>query len=110
LMWPEREEPRRYDWQAGTLIVPPNAWYHQHFNSGAAPARYLAFKHASPRNAQGVPTSWISTRLGGTQIDYADESPAIRRMFAETLACHGLKSGMDDVYAAELPNLPPKAA
>jgi hypothetical protein len=31
-------------------------------------------------------------------------------MFAETLACHGLKSGMDDVYAAELPNLPPKAA
>jgi oxalate decarboxylase/phosphoglucose isomerase-like protein (cupin superfamily) len=110
LMWPKHEEPRRYDWQAGTLIVPPNAWHHQHFNSGAAPARYLAFKHASPRNAQGVPTSWISTRLGGTQIDYADESPAIRRMFAETLARHGLKSGMDDVYAAELPNLPPKAA
>jgi oxalate decarboxylase/phosphoglucose isomerase-like protein (cupin superfamily) len=110
LMWPEGEEPRRYDWQVGTLIVPPNAWYHQHFNSGPAPARYLAFKHWSPRNAQGVPMSWISSRLGGTQVDYADETPVVRRMFADALARHGLTPRMDEVYAAELPNLPPKAA
>ena len=89
LMWPEGEEPRRYDWQVGTLIVPPNAWFHQHFNSGPTPARYLAFKHWSPRNAQGVPISWISRRLGGTQVDYADEHPLVRRMFAEALARHG---------------------
>jgi hypothetical protein len=31
-------------------------------------------------------------------------------MFTEALARQGVKSGMDDVYAAELPNLPPKAA
>ena len=110
LMWPEGEEPRRYDWQVGTLIVPPNAWFHQHFNSGPTPARYLAFKHWSPRNAQGVPISWISRRLGGTQVDYADEHPLVRRMFAEALARHGTPSRMDEVYAAELPNLPPKAA
>src|SRR4029077_16010372 len=110
LMWPEGEEPRRYDWQVGTLIVPPNAWFHQHFNSGPTPARYLAFKHWSPRNAQGVPISWISRRLGGTQVDYADEHPQVRRMFAEALARHGTPSRMDDIYAAELPNLPPKAA
>ena len=24
LMWPEGEEPRRYEWQVGTMIVPPN--------------------------------------------------------------------------------------
>jgi hypothetical protein len=90
--------------------VPPNAWFHQHFNSGPTPARYLAFKHSSPRNAQGVPMSWISTRLGGTQVDYADETPLVRRMFADALARHGLQPRMDEVYAAELPNLPPKAA
>jgi oxalate decarboxylase/phosphoglucose isomerase-like protein (cupin superfamily) len=110
LMWPEGEEPRRFDWQVGTLIVPPNAWFHQHFNSGPTPARYLAFKHWTPRNAQGVPMSWISTRLGGTQIDYADEGPLVRRMFADALARHGMQSRMEEVYAAELPNLPPKAA
>src|SRR5437660_613057 len=107
---PEREEPRRFDCQVGTLIVPPNAWFHQHFNSGPTPARYLAFKHWTPRNAQGVPMSWISTRLGGTQIDYADERPLVRRMFADALARHGVRSRMEEVYAAELPNLPPKAA
>ena len=110
LMWPENEAPRRYEWQIGTMIVPPNAWFHQHFNGGATPARYLAFKHSSPRNAQGVPMSWISRRLGGTQIDYADEDPEIHRMFAEALARHGVQPRMQDVYEAEKATLPPKAA
>ena len=54
--------------------------------------------------------SWISTRLGGTQVDYADEQPVVRSMFAEALARHGIQPRMDSVYDAELPNLPPKAA
>src|SRR5262249_38960721 len=78
LMWPEGEEPRRFDWQVGTLIVPPNAWFHQHFNSGPTPARYLAFKHWTPRNAQGVPMSWVSTGVGGTQVDDPREAPPRR--------------------------------
>ena len=60
------------------------------------------------RNAQGVPKAWISRRLGGDQIDYADESPLVRQMFAEALGKHGLKSRMDDAYHAELAELPPK--
>ncbi len=57
------------------MIVPPNMWFHQHFNTGTTPARYLAFKHegVAVRNAQGVPKAWISARIGGDQIDYADE-------------------------------------
>ena len=110
LMWPEGEEPRRYDWRPGTLIVPPNMWFHQHFNTGAGPARYLAFKHetVSIRNAQGVPKAWISRRIGGDQIDYADESPMIRETFAKELAAKGLTSRMDAAYEAELADLPPR--
>ena len=111
LMWPEGEEPRRYEWQAGSMIVPPNMWFHQHFNTGTSPARYLAFKHetVSIRNAQGVPKAWISMRIGGDQIDYADESQEIRATFAEALARHGLESRMEDAYEAELADLPAKS-
>ncbi len=103
LMWPEGEEPTRYDWEIGTLIVPPNMWYHQHFNTGTTPARYLAFKHegVAIRNAQGVPKAWISQRIGGDQIDYVDEQPIVRQLFAEELGKHGLSSRMETAYQAE---------
>jgi hypothetical protein len=112
LMWPEGEQPRRYDWQVGTMIVPPNKCFHQHFNSGTGPARYLAFKHevALIRNPQGVPTAWISRRCGGDQIDYADERPEIRQMFRDALARHGLSPRMEDAYQKELSELPPPKA
>ena len=107
LMWPEGEEPGRYQWQEGSLIVPPNLWFHQHFNTGTRPARYLAFKAegVSIRNAQGVPKAWISRRLGGDQIDYADESPRVRQWFQEALATRGLESRMEQAYEAELAEL-----
>jgi len=107
LMWPEGAEPARYEWKEGSLIVPPNLWYHQHFNTGTTPARYLAFKAegVAIRNAQGVPKAWISKRLGGDQIDYADESPRIRQWFTEALARRGLESRMDKAYEAELAEL-----
>ena len=110
LMWPEGEEPRRYEWGPGTLIVPPNMWFHQHFNSGPEPSRYLAFKHegVAVRNAQGVPKAWISRRVGGDQIDYADESPAVRETFRAALAEHGMVPRMDAAYEAELATLPPR--
>jgi hypothetical protein len=84
-------------------------WYHQHFNTGEAPARYLAFKHevVSVRNAQGVPKAWISQRIGGDQIDYADESHLVRDTFAKALAEKGLAPQMDAAYEAELEDLPP---
>jgi len=109
LMGPEGEEPRRFDWKEGTMIVPPNMWFHQHFNTGTTPARYLAFKAegVAIRNAQGVPKAWVSRRVGGHQVDYADESPQVRQTFAQALAKLGLKPRMDEAYQAELAELPP---
>ena len=109
LMNPEGEAPTRYEWKVGSMIVPPNMWYHQHFNTGTTPARYLAFKYegVAIRNAQGVPKAWISSRSGGDQIDYADESADVRTMFSDALAKNGLAPRMDAAYEAEKADLPP---
>src|ERR1700739_4781539 len=96
LMWPEGEEPRRYYWAVGSKRRTPNICMQQHSTSGTTPARYLAFKHevVSIRNGQGVPKAWISRRIGGDQIDYVDEKPEIRTMFAQELAKNGLQPKM----------------
>jgi mannose-6-phosphate isomerase-like protein (cupin superfamily) len=109
MMWPDGGTPKRYDWQEGSMIVPYDGWYHQHFNMGTVPARYLAFKYGgiSVRNEQGVPLAWISTRLGGKQLDFADESPILRETFAAELGKRGLKPNMEAAYQAELADLPP---
>jgi hypothetical protein len=51
--------------------------------------------------------SWISRRLGGNQIDYADETPAVRKMFDDALARHRLQSRMGGAYERELETLQP---
>jgi hypothetical protein len=48
-----------------------------------------------------VPKAWISKRLGGDQIDYADERPEIRKWFSEALSKNGLQPNMDKAYQAE---------
>jgi oxalate decarboxylase/phosphoglucose isomerase-like protein (cupin superfamily) len=112
LDWPdENGDPVRLDWQVGSMLVPKDGVYHQHFNSGAIPSRYLAFKHsAEARNSQGVPLSFISKRYGGSQLDYADESPAVRKMFEEAMAKHRIESRMAESYQNELTTLPPIVA
>lgn len=107
LMWPEGSEPNRYDWHEGSMVVPPDRWFHQHFNTGTTPARYLALKYegTSIRNEQGVPLAWVSRRAGGDQIDYVDEEPVVRQMFSEALARHSLNPQMDAAYQTELETL-----
>lgn len=111
LMWPEGSSPNRYEWTEGSMVVPPDRWYHQHFNIGSSPARYLALKYEGTaiRNEQGVPKAWISKRLGGDQIDYVDENPLVRQWFEQSLRKHGLDSKMASYYDQERETLPPNA-
>jgi hypothetical protein len=73
-----------------STFVPPNRWFHQHFNVGSAPARYLAIH--PPRGFSGI-SEKIADRARD-QIEYTDEDPSVRARFQDELAKRGLTSQM----------------
>ena len=102
LLWPANgkvpEDVIRVDWKRGGLIVPPNGWWHQHFNGGTTPARYMAFRWGSQKHGFVFDPgeSDLSEKLGGAQIEYEDENNWIHDTFAETLKKAGGESKMAD--------------
>jgi quercetin dioxygenase-like cupin family protein len=104
LMWPEGESPKRFDWHDGSVVVPPENWFHQHFNTGATPARYLALRASGTKfhHAWGAKNGGIdeSVKEGGNQIEYEDEDPEIRAMFERDLARNGVVCRMAPVNRA----------
>ncbi len=86
VLWPEGEERRRVDWKPGSVVVPPNRWFHQHFNSGAEPARYLALRWNNWRFrffriTEGEGSTYTSVKQGGGQIEFEDEDAAVHQEF-----------------------------
>ncbi len=103
LMWPEGEEPRRFDWHEFSIVVPPERWFHQHFNTGKTPARYLALRANGRKFHQAFGKIWNvdeSVKSGGDQIEYEDEDPAIRSLFEAELAKEGLACKLKPVQRA----------
>ena len=92
LMWPEGSEKVEIPWREASAFVPPNKWFHQHFNVGAAPARYLAFHF--PKGFMRD-TEKIEDRERD-QIEYPNEDLMIRKKFADELGKRGLTSVMPD--------------
>ena len=90
VMWPEGKEKVVIPWHEGSVFVPPNRWFHQHFNVGSSPARYLAL-HA-PRVIRGSGERIEDVQRD--QIEYPDEEPWIRHKFKEELVQRGLTSVM----------------
>jgi oxalate decarboxylase/phosphoglucose isomerase-like protein (cupin superfamily) len=89
IMWPEGEEQVVVPWHEASMFVPPNRWFHQHFNVSENPARYLALsplKQTRPGNENFVPHE--------DQIEYPDEAPWIRDMFMAEVAKRGGESLM----------------
>jgi len=101
LLWTDPSHRIRVDWKPGSMFVPPDQWFHQHFNSGNTPARYLAM-HFLGHRFQISDLLWpdrsnVSLREGGSQIEYEDEDPEIRRLFEAELAKVGVQCAMPPV-------------
>ncbi|MBI4483301.1 MAG: cupin domain-containing protein [Acidobacteria bacterium] len=111
LMWPpdlgttpykdgKAEKVVRVDWKEGTLVVPPLQWYHQHFNSGPVPARFV--KLGGWNNDLYPFTTDVISDPNRTEIDYKDEDPRVRQLFAEELQKKGAPMKMPDVAHLDL--------
>ena len=92
VMWQEGQEQVVVPWHEGSMFVPPNRWFHQHFNVSKMPARYLALGPL-PQTRPGGET--VEDRKND-QIEYPDEAPWIREHFESELAKRGVESLMPD--------------
>jgi len=110
LLWYEHEKDfRRIDWKHGMVLVPADRQFHQHFNTGPAPARYLASAVGGLRyptmQAQRVsllgasendtPAVSKSVKDGGDQIEYEDQDPRIHRIWLEEMRKNGATPRME---------------
>ena len=104
LLWHEGEERIKADWQKGSMYLSGGGgggeWFHQHFNAGAEPARYLVMgamgsrKFARNRGGAeeanlGEVRAMVSIKEGGIQVEYEDKDPEIHRIYEAELAKHG---------------------
>lgn len=99
LLWRNEGDTKiKVDWKKNSMFVPPDQWFHQHFNVGANPARYLALRWGSRKYPTTAPLGGKGTdediKSGGAQIEYRDEDPAIRKLFEEECAKRGVESEM----------------
>jgi mannose-6-phosphate isomerase-like protein (cupin superfamily) len=102
LLWYEGEEDFvRVDWTYGTVFAPPDNMFHQHFNTSAGPARYLATAFGNKRYPftdakRKALYGGLSTGMkqGGNQIEYEDQSPRIARLYREATQKTGVQTNM----------------
>jgi quercetin dioxygenase-like cupin family protein len=95
LMWLEGKPVERIDWGPGSMFVPPEAWFHEHFNTGNEPVLFLAIGWGSDKpKSGGKAYVYKSVKEGGDQIEYEDEDPNLHPDFEAALATVGAKCQM----------------
>lgn len=84
MMWKDGEEPTRYDWAEGSVISPPAGYWHQHYNTGTEPCKFVAL-HASFALASGG-------KGGGVEQLEADASDdELRELYIAECAKNGVE-------------------
>jgi oxalate decarboxylase/phosphoglucose isomerase-like protein (cupin superfamily) len=120
LLWPKEAGARPYEngneeqivalkWREGSVYCPPDKWFHQHFNTGAQPARHLALRYSGRLFPLGIRVAgkvmmqgedsepYTSIKDGGTLIEYEDEDPEIRRRYEAALKKNAVVNQMPPV-------------
>ncbi len=100
LMWPPGGEFVKFDWRKGSLLVPPEGWYHSHFTTSKEPARHLALRSG----LRGVGTLWLATvseRDGGHIMEHEDEPREVRAIYERELAKEGIPLGMPAIQYSQ---------
>jgi uncharacterized RmlC-like cupin family protein len=101
LHWHNPGEYTRVDWQPGSTFVPEHMAFHQHFNTGAEPARYLAIRWGSQKYRFFRPAGRgtdVDVNEGGNQIEYKNEDPFIYKTYLEACAEHGVTPDMERLF------------
>jgi len=106
LLWYEGDEEFvRIDWDHGVVVTPPDQMFHQHFNTGSTPSRYLAVQFGTVRYpmTQAKKDIWSSgvdksVDEGGAQLEYEAQDPRIHRMWLEEMDRNGVPSEMGDIF------------
>ncbi len=106
LLWYEGDDEfKEFPWRHGFMYTPPFWMFHQHFNTGDRPARYLACSMGSrrypfialrKRSAEGGGS--ISIQDGGRQIEYQDQDPRVHRKWLDAIRRTGVTSEMGDLF------------
>jgi gentisate 1,2-dioxygenase len=76
---------QRFDWNEGSVISPPTGTWHQHYNTGKEPCRFVAL-HAS--------TAVQREERGVEQIEFEDEDQSMRELYENECAKNGVTVNM----------------
>ena len=100
IMWEEGKEKVVVPWHEASCFVPPNKWFHQHFNAGGEPARYLALH--PPMQFHGHAEK-VEDRAKD-QIEYVNEDKWVREKFEGGVgqARHHLSDAAAGIYRSQL--------
>jgi quercetin dioxygenase-like cupin family protein len=86
------DQVHRTDWGPGVLFVPPTQWYHQHFNNGTEPARFIRL--GSPPGNELFPIGAKALKSGNTQLSFKNEDPYVRELLENEMAKNGAEIQM----------------
>jgi mannose-6-phosphate isomerase-like protein (cupin superfamily) len=94
----------RLELRPGSVYALPPDTFHQHFNIGSEPLRYLAISIGNdryPMLAGKIKRKQVfdaPVKAGGLQIDYEDQDPRIHALWLEELRKTGVPSQMGKIF------------